>query len=116
MTDDLDRLGEKLARFRQQEKAEKQETSEKQENGEDMRKGIAAGTELVTCIGAGGLIGWGLDRWLGTSPIFLIVFLLAGIAAGFLNAYRITQNLGTSVGFASLHNRKKQGKNAPDEK
>jgi F0F1-type ATP synthase assembly protein I len=30
-----------------------------------------------------GAIGYGLDRWLGSSPWFLIVGLLAGIAVGF---------------------------------
>ena len=35
---------------------------------------------LFSELGAGLLIGWAADRWLGTSPIFLLVFGLGGIA------------------------------------
>jgi ATP synthase protein I len=38
-------------------------------------------------VGAG--IGWGIDRAAGTSPAFLIIFLLMGAAAGFWNVYRV---------------------------
>jgi ATP synthase protein I len=37
-------------------------------------------------VGAG--LGWLLDRWLGTKPWGLIVFLLLGFAAGVLNVMR----------------------------
>ena len=37
-------------------------------------------------VGAG--LGWLLDRWLGTTPWGLIVFLLLGFAAGILNVMR----------------------------
>ncbi len=45
-------------------------------------------TELVAGVFVGGGLGWLLDRWLGTLPLFLVVFLLLGIAAGLLNAVR----------------------------
>ena len=38
-------------------------------------------------------LGYGLDYLLGTHPWFKIIFLLVGIAAGFLNVYRDTQIL-----------------------
>jgi ATP synthase protein I len=34
------------------------------------------------------MLGWLLDRWLGTSPGGLIVFVLLGFAAGVLNVMR----------------------------
>jgi len=37
---------------------------------------------------AGALAGYGLDGWLGTSPAFVIVGLLVGIAGGAMAAYR----------------------------
>ena len=46
-------------------------------------------TEFVAGIGVGALLGWLLDRWLGTSPALLIGFLALGTAAGFWNVYRI---------------------------
>jgi ATP synthase protein I len=46
-------------------------------------------SEFVAAVLVGGGIGWGIDRAAGTSPAFLIVFLLLGAAAGFWNVYRI---------------------------
>ena len=44
--------------------------------------------EFVAGIIAGGGLGWVLDRWLGTSPWGLIVFLMLGFAAGTFNVVR----------------------------
>ncbi|MFV0292474.1 MAG: AtpZ/AtpI family protein [Paracoccus sp. (in: a-proteobacteria)] len=38
--------------------------------------------ELVTGLGIGFGIGFGLDKLFGTTPVFLVLFLLAGLAAG----------------------------------
>jgi ATP synthase protein I len=54
--------------------------------GHGMAMRLAA--EFVAGILVGGVIGWFLDGWLGTSPWGLIVFLLLGFAAGVLNALR----------------------------
>jgi ATP synthase protein I len=45
-------------------------------------------SEFVAGIIAGGGLGWLLDRWLGTSPWGLIVFLMLGFAAGTFNVVR----------------------------
>lgn len=39
-------------------------------------------TELVVGVMIGAAIGWGIDRLLGTLPLFLIVFGLLGFVAG----------------------------------
>ncbi|HTU02588.1 MAG TPA: AtpZ/AtpI family protein [Candidatus Sulfotelmatobacter sp.] len=46
------------------------------------------GVTLVASTAIGLAIGYGLDRWLGTSPWLTMVFLLFGIVAGFLNLFR----------------------------
>jgi ATP synthase protein I len=46
-------------------------------------------SEFVAAVLVGAAIGWGIDQAAGTSPIFLIVFLLMGSAAGLWNVYRI---------------------------
>lgn len=38
--------------------------------------------ELASGIMLGGSIGYGLDFWFGTKPIFLVIFILFGFAAG----------------------------------
>ena len=50
--------------------------------------GIQAGVELVAGVVVGGLMGYGLDRWFETWPLWFIVFFFLGAAAGMLNAYR----------------------------
>ena len=46
-------------------------------------------SEFVAAVIVGGFIGWWIDRFAGTSPAFVVVFLLMGAAAGFWNVYRI---------------------------
>ena len=61
------------------------------------RKGLSiaarVGVELVaaTVVGAG--LGYGLDRWLGTAPWFLIVGVFLGATAGILAIFRMAKNL-----------------------
>jgi ATP synthase protein I len=57
-------------------------------------KAFRLSTELVAGVFVGGLIGWLLDRWLKTLPLFLVVFLLLGIAAGLMNAVREARRMG----------------------
>ena len=52
--------------------------------------GVLSGVGLTLVIST--VLGlWGgsvLDRWLGTSPVLMLVGLLLGIVAGFLNLFR----------------------------
>jgi ATP synthase protein I len=50
---------------------------------------IRVGAELVAALLVGVAIGWALDRWLHTGPVFLIIFVLLGGAAGIRNVYRV---------------------------
>jgi ATP synthase protein I len=50
--------------------------------------GFQAGIEVVAGVGGGALLGWVLDGWLGTRPLFLILLFVLGAAAGLLNAWR----------------------------
>jgi ATP synthase protein I len=58
------------------------------------RKGYNQGsrvlTELVAGPAGGAIIGWLLDRWLGTSPWLLLVMLALGVVVAFRNIYRIS--------------------------
>lgn len=46
------------------------------------------GIALVAATAIGLAIGYYLDKWLNTSPWLTMLFLLFGIAAGFLNIFR----------------------------
>lgn len=54
-----------------------------------MGVGVRVGVELVAALIVGVGIGWYLDRWLRTSPLFLVVFFLLGGAAGIANVWRM---------------------------
>ncbi len=57
--------------------------------GSAMNLGFRVLAEFVSAAVVGALVGWQLDKWFGTSPLFLLVLLLLGTAAGFWNVYRI---------------------------
>ena len=57
--------------------------------GNAMSFAVRVLSEFVAAVLVGAVIGWWIDRAAGTSPAFLIVFLLMGAAAGFWNVYRI---------------------------
>ena len=50
-------------------------------------------TDLLAAVIAGFLAGWGLDKWLGASPWFVLVFVPLGMAAGILNVVRAAKSV-----------------------
>ncbi len=50
-------------------------------------------TEMAAALVVGAVIGWFLDSWLGTRPWLLLLFLVLGMAAGTMNAYRTATRL-----------------------
>ena len=57
--------------------------------GQGIGLALRLAAELVAGLVAGLAIGWGLDRWLQTRPIFIVVFVILGFAAGIINVMRI---------------------------
>ena len=51
--------------------------------------GVRVGVELVSALAVAVAIGWGLDRWLGTKPWLLGLFVVLGGAAGVANVWRL---------------------------
>lgn len=115
MSSDFEDLGEKIEKARHSHlptNAQKKIAEEKTNS----RAGIQAGFELVSAIILSTLLGLGLDHWLGTKPAFFLILFFLGVCTGFYNVYRVTQNLGTSVGFSQLHQRRKHAKTPPELK
>ena len=53
--------------------------------------------ELVAGVVVGGAIGWGVDWLTGTMPLFFLLFLGLGIAAGIMNVFRSAQRMSAEV-------------------
>lgn len=51
--------------------------------------GLQVLAEFVTAIVVAPIIGWQIDAWLSTTPIFFIIFLILGMVAGLVNVYRV---------------------------
>ena len=60
---------------------------------------LKSGVELVSAIIVALVIGVFLDNYFQSKPIFLIIFLILGFAAGIMNVYRSVKKLGFEVGF-----------------
>lgn len=80
------------------------------DSDENVGIGARAGVELVGSVIGGAAIGYGIDYYFETSPIFFLTFVLLGVVTGFYNIYKITMNVGTSVGFKGLKSTSKDGK------
>jgi len=100
-----DRLRERLRELERKlepesDKREGMSDEELEKRSSTLGKAFKVSTELVAGVFVGGFIGWALDNLLmpklgvATSPLFLIVFLLLGIAAGFLNVFRAAREMG----------------------
>lgn len=61
-------------------------------------QGLRIGIEMVVSVAVGAGMGYLIDGWAGTSPLFMIVFLFLGFAAGIMNVLRIARGLDEAVG------------------
>lgn len=79
-------------RLRRAEEVEKVRTGTASAGGQDesYRLGNRVLAELIGGPAGGALIGWVLDRFLGTSPWLLLVLLFMGFIVAFRNIIRIS--------------------------
>lgn len=83
----LEELDDKINKAKKNNK----ELSKHKSDPEDKSGGAAAaraGLEFFSGVLAGSMLGYFIDKWLGTAPIFIVICLLLGSAAGMLNIYR----------------------------
>lgn len=94
--DDLRALGKRLDEVRRQNEPRRKEAP-------PTSLGIASrfATELVVAIAFGGGLGWLLDRWLGTRPVFLLVLVIFGAAAGIRNVMRAAAEINANQASAA---------------
>jgi|GEM_PF-1021020 Uncharacterized protein conserved in bacteria len=74
-----------------------------------MGKASTIGLHMVSGVLVGGLMGWLLDKWLGTAPWLFLVFMLLGIAAGFLNVWKDARSIIAAQERSDAHARAQRG-------
>ena len=60
------------------------------------------GTELLAGLLIGAGMGWTLDQWINTTPLFLITFFMLGGVAGIYNLWRVVTGKGLKMGFFNI--------------
>ena len=63
------------------------------ENGSFMGTAFKLGTELVSAVLVGTIIGFILDTWFDTKPWLIILFFFLGSIAGILNVIKVAKKM-----------------------
>lgn len=58
-----------------------------------MGVGFRMATDMVAGVLVGLFIGYNMDSWLNTKPLFLVIFLIIGMISGLLNVIRTANRL-----------------------
>jgi len=109
----LNDLGRRLKATRGPEDQEPQIRGRGTQSG--LGQGLRIGIEMVVSVAVGAGIGYFIDGWADTRPLFMIVFLFLGFAAGIMNVLRIVRGLDEAVGLGRAM-REKEARNAQESK
>ena len=74
-------------------KIKKQVQSDSEKKGTFMGSAFKLGTELVSAVVVGTIIGFILDSWFDTKPWLIIIFFFLGAVAGILNVIRTANRM-----------------------
>lgn len=85
-----DRSDKKLKDFDKKLKLAKKpkEVKEKSNHNKAVSNAYGYATELLAGFVIGAIMGWSLDSWLDTKPLFMIVFIFLGAGAGIFNVIK----------------------------
>ena len=74
-------------------KIKKQAELDGEKRGSFMGSAFKLGTELVSAVAIGTIIGFILDNWFDTKPWFIVTFFFVGVIAGIMNVIRVAKNM-----------------------
>tara|TARA_B100000700_G_scaffold306276_1_gene381258 strand:+ start:54 stop:365 length:312 start_codon:yes stop_codon:yes gene_type:complete len=79
--------------------AKKENNKQTLNNQDSLNIYYRVGTELLAGLLIGAGMGWFIDKWINTTPLFLIIFFLLGGVAGIYNLWRVLTGKGLKMGF-----------------
>ena len=74
-------------------KIKKEMENDIENRGSFMGSAFKLGTELVSAVAIGTIIGFILDSWFDTKPWLIIIFFFLGTAAGILNVIKTANQM-----------------------
>ncbi len=74
-------------------KIKKKVQLDSEKKGSFIGSAFKLGTELVSAVAVGTIIGFILDSWFDTKPWLIIIFFFLGTAAGILNVIRTANKM-----------------------
>jgi len=104
--DDIDARLKAVNRAKDARKAA--EKSSSRAGAQGMGVAVRIGVEIISAVGVGFGMGYFLDRWLDTTPLFMVILLVLGGAAGVMNAYRVVKGLDDTIGLGEAVRRKEE--------
>ena len=108
----ISELGNRLDKVKADREAEAQADLDAEMRGRGMAYGMRMAAELVAAVIVGGLIGYGLDKWLGSKPWLFLLFFFLGFAAGVLNVVRAYERMQKEI---AARTGGRIGKSVPDD-
>jgi ATP synthase protein I len=93
----ISELGGRLDKIKAQREADAHADLDADMRGRGMAYGMRMAAELVGAVIVGGAIGWGLDKWLGSTPWLFLLFFVLGFAAGVLNVVRAYEGMQKEI-------------------
>jgi len=87
----LKEIGEKIEKYKLNHTTN--DVKQKNKRGKQISIAMRLSTELVVASIVGAILGWYIDKWLNTKPIFFIIFLLLGVISGVKTAISTSKQL-----------------------
>ena len=105
----FERFDAEFARFRER-RGRRATRSRRRRARSAYGTGLQAGIEIFAGLLGGLALGYALDAWTGLRPLFMVLFLMLGGAAGLLNAYRELRRMDGTAGERRQDGRERDGK------
>lgn len=102
MASDIDELEKKIRAAKGGEELSPEE-ARKQRDHNNAHIAAKAGFEFAAAIFLSAALGYFIDQQFETAPLFMIMFFFLGVGAGFVSLFRMSKNMGSAVGYATLH-------------
>ena len=92
----LDDLGNRIKKAQKQTKTHGVKPKKAITSGADLGMGMKIASDLIAGVLVGIFIGFNVDKYLETKPLFVIVFVFIGFIAGMANVYRTAKKMDQS--------------------